>query len=247
VRRHRQTLAAASLVVAAIAFAGLWYRARQLNQEGKAAGFVQEARMLSYRYPDLAADRLQSARNLAPRLPDLGVDQAYIEIRRHRIAEAKSDVQGVLDRDPNDGPALAIQAGLLRGEKKTAEADALETKARAKLNPNQLHYLALGLEDDVRAIELLSKAIEVAPGNTQALWQRGERYLDLKTHDADRGCEGGGSLDERPRARSGTCSVPARSRRPPLRRDPDLIRASLPISSGAGPRSRLDRTLSSCT
>src|SRR5262249_25496473 len=153
-------LVAASFVLAATVFAGLWYAARQQNQVRDAQGLLQEARMLSYRYPEIAQERLRRAEDLAPSLPGLGADRAYVLVRLRRRAEAEQAVQRVLAADPNNGPALAIEAGLLRGDNRAREADAVEERARARLAPDQLHYLALGIEDDARAIEILSRAVD---------------------------------------------------------------------------------------
>lgn len=182
--RYRGAIGAAALMLAAILFAGLWYRSHDRNLQRRAEGYVQQARMLSYRYPDLAAERLSKARALARRRSDIGVEQAFIDIRRHQLDDAKRQIEAVLAKDPDYGPAIAIMSGLLRGSEDGAQADALEAKARTLLPPNELHYLALGLSDGARAIQLLDKAIDVAPGNTQALWQRAERNYDLGRMDA---------------------------------------------------------------
>src|SRR5262249_9475955 len=107
VRRNRQPLVAASFVLAATVFAGLWDAARQQNEVRDAEGLRQEARRLSYRYPEIAQERLRRAEDLAPSLPGLGADRAYVLVRLRRRAEAEQAVQRVLAADPNNGPALA--------------------------------------------------------------------------------------------------------------------------------------------
>jgi serine/threonine protein kinase/Tfp pilus assembly protein PilF len=183
-RRNRLAVLAAALVVAALTFAGLWHRATLVTRAQEARNLLQHARMLAYRYPDRALRELQRVRALGAGSEDLAADEAFVHLRLGHRDEAKRAVENALARDPNDGPALAIKAGIVREDEGADASSELEARARTLLPLDKLHYLALGLRDDEAAVKLLTQAIDASPGNVQAFWQRAERNYTLQKDEA---------------------------------------------------------------
>lgn len=108
--------------------------------------------------------------------------RAEILLNMHQLTEAATDINHILDEEPEDEAALLLNGRLKEAEDKTEEAEAAYRKVIA-LNPfNEQAFLQLGLlfihlNKATEAIELLDEAIELNPNFVKAYQERGRAKL----------------------------------------------------------------------
>lgn len=152
--------------------------------------------------PDKALAQIDQAIELKPENLGARLVKINLLIKAERLEDALTSVDELLELRPGLVQGLMIRAQLLEGLERHDEALAvLEKLAEALPNQPEVHLqLAAHYMDNQqpsRAIEALTKVLNIAPDNQVALRLRGDMYLSVGKH-AEAIADFSGAYDQNP-------------------------------------------------
>jgi tetratricopeptide (TPR) repeat protein len=182
------TVVAATILVLILAgFA--WQVSGERNREAAARATAHaQLHMNAGEYQE-ALGRIDEALGIDPRLTPARLLRARILMQLGRTREAVEIAQGLLASEPDDWTAHLILAAAAesRTDPRTTIAAGEHVRAVERLAPEtaEAYYLrALMLDSSAEAVALLDRALEIDPGNVDALVERIQRRIWLKNFGA---------------------------------------------------------------
>lgn len=139
-----------------------------------------------------AIDQYETALNLQPTLRDARIKIAAIKLGGNSIEAAESDIQKLLEQDPEDSEALMLKASVSKIKNRLPEAVTILEKLVAKNPANNLALAALG---DVNlamgkaqiAEDLFNRSLAIDPKNSAVRLALADLYIKQNRLDEAQG------------------------------------------------------------
>jgi len=139
-----------------------------------------------------AIDQYETSLNLQPTLRDARIKIAAIKLGGNSIEAAESDIQKLLEQDPEDSEALMLKASVAKIKNRLPEAQAILEKLVEKNPANNLALAALGDVDLAEgktqvAEDLFNQSLSIDPKNSAVRLALADLYIKQNRLDEAQG------------------------------------------------------------
>ena len=189
-RRHPVATAVVAATIVIGVLGGLVWRVSNLRAAEAAARTLADARldMSEGKYRE-ALGKVETVLAAQPELSDARMIRARLLIKLNRAREAVGEAESLLRRNPNERSAHLVLAAASRGMEGKRLGTSIEEQIKAveaqTPDSSEAHYLrSLVAPSATDALRHLDRALEIDPGDAEALLERIGRQVELYRFDA---------------------------------------------------------------